>query len=60
MIAEHPYVGQPRDELFPGCREFRVEQHHNYDHLVKFGSVEVVRILHQRQDPGGKVTLPNT
>ena len=59
MISHYLSIGQSRDDLFAGCREIHVEQHLIYLHLVESGTLEVVRILHQRQDAGGKVTRPD-
>lgn len=56
----HPRLGHPRDDIFPGCRTMQVEQHLIFYHLPDAGSVEVLRILHQRQDPDGKVSLAET
>ena len=48
-LADHPEIGVRRDRLFPGCRIRPVEQHVLY-YRVAGDNVEVVRILHARQD----------
>ncbi len=55
MIAEHPFSGHSRDDFCFGCRAALVEQHVIYYHFLQSGNVEVLRILHRRQDPTGKV-----
>jgi toxin ParE1/3/4 len=53
-VRDHPHLGQARDDLFPGCRGFNVEQHVIY-YKPEPGEIVVLRILHSRQDPAGKV-----
>jgi toxin ParE1/3/4 len=31
-LRDHPLVGRPRDDLFPGCRSIQAEQHIIYFH----------------------------
>jgi toxin ParE1/3/4 len=54
-LRDHPRVGRQRDDLFPGCRSVRVAQHVIYYHHPRPHLIEVVRILHSRQDPIGNV-----
>ena len=57
LLRRHPRLGQLRDDLFPGYRGINVEQHIIY--LQPLASeIVVVRILHGRQDPTGKVNEP--
>jgi toxin ParE1/3/4 len=58
QIAQHPYVGQPRDDIFPGCRTLQIEQHVLYYYQPEADTIEVLRILHSRQNPEGKVDVP--
>ena len=60
LLRDYPHSGQPRMDLFPGCRGVQVEQHVIYYHLPRAGDVEVLRILHRRQDPTGNVEQPTT
>lgn len=59
LLRNYPRLGQPRDDLFPGCREVRVEQHTAY-YEPEAGEIIVVRVLHGLQDPTGKVIEPPT
>jgi toxin ParE1/3/4 len=54
-LREYPRSGQPRDDLFPGCRSIWVEQHVIYYHQPQPHYIEIIRILHGRQNPAGKV-----
>jgi toxin ParE1/3/4 len=49
-LAYYPEMGQRRDQIFPGCRVQRVERHVLYYRITN-GTLEVLRILHQRVDP---------
>lgn len=60
LLRDYPLSGQPRMDLFPGCRSVQVEQHVIYYHQPQVGDAEVLRILHNRQDPTGKVGAPTT
>ena len=48
-LTRHPELGEARDDLFPGCRTLRVEQHIVYYHLTE-SEIIVGRVLHVRQD----------
>jgi plasmid stabilization system protein ParE len=52
-------LGQPRDDLFPGCREINIEQHVVYCE-PQASDITVVRVLHSHQDPTGKVEKPRS
>ena len=54
-LGDHPDIGQPEDDLFPGCRGLLVEQHIVYYHQPASAEIVVVRIPHARQDAAGKV-----
>ena len=58
MITEHPQAGRPRDDIFPGCRSIQAEQHVIYFHQPRAGDIEVLRILHHRQDASAGVKEP--
>ena len=45
-LRDHPRSGEPRDNLLPGCRWVRVEQHVIYYRQPQPDEIEVVRILH--------------
>lgn len=49
-LRDHPLLGHPRDDLFPGCRSLHVGQHLIYYHQPNETAIVVLRILHQRQD----------
>jgi toxin ParE1/3/4 len=57
-LREHPRLGHPRDDLFSDCRSVRVEHHFIYYHQPRPNEIEVVRILHGRQDAGAFVARP--
>jgi toxin ParE1/3/4 len=48
-LGEHPHVGRPRDDVRPGLRSLRVEQHVIY-YRVDADSVIVLRVLHRKMD----------
>ena len=54
-LENHPQLGQERDDLFIGCRSVPVEQHVIYYHQRQPGEIEVLRILHRRQEPTGSI-----
>ena len=58
MLSQHPEAGRPRDDLFPGCRSVQVEQHVIYYHQRDATEIEVIRILHHRQDASVEVKEP--
>jgi toxin ParE1/3/4 len=47
-------IGRLRNDLFPGCRSFPVEQHVLYYRIHRH-VVIVLRILHRRMNPRGLV-----
>ena len=57
-LRDHPQAGRPRDDLFPGCRSIRAEQHVIYFHQPRAGEIKVLRILHHRQDASAGVVEP--
>ena len=57
-LRQHPGLGQPQDDLFPGCRSVQVEQHVIYYHQPRATEIIVVRILHRRQDASVAVREP--
>src|SRR5688500_7444608 len=58
MLSQHPETGRHRDDLFPGCRSFQAEQHVIYYHQPGATEIEVLRILHHRQDASTGVKEP--
>jgi plasmid stabilization system protein ParE len=59
-LSRYPESGQPRADCFPGCRSLQVEQHVIYYHQPHPDEIEVLRILHQRQDASAAVTDPHS
>ena len=57
-LREHPQAARSRDDLFPGCRSIQAEQHVIYFHQPRAGEIEVLRILHHRQDASTAVQEP--
>lgn len=53
-LGEYPEMGRARDDLSAGCRSFPVKRHVVYYRVDDTG-VTVLRILHGRMDPTGKV-----
>jgi len=49
-LTEQPKMGVERKELLPDMRSFSVDSHVVFYRLLKL-QVEVVRVLHGRQDP---------
>lgn len=58
MLSQHPQAGRPRDDRFPGCRSIQVAQHVIYFHQPRAAEIEVLRILHHRQDASAAVKEP--
>jgi toxin ParE1/3/4 len=48
-LAAFPALGRSRDDLFAGCRSYRVEHHVIYYHTVA-SDVTIDRILHAKMD----------
>jgi toxin ParE1/3/4 len=59
-LPDHPQASRPRDDLFPGCRSIRVEHHVIYFHQPRAGEIDVLRILHHRQDASAAVQEPRS
>jgi len=59
-ILTQPLMGKDRPELVPGIRSFPVEQHVVFYRLANSENtqLEIVRVLHCRQDPNKGVCLP--
>src|SRR5689334_9109804 len=55
-LVTFPLRGRPRDELFSGCRS-RLVEHHQIYYFVESDVINVVRILHERQDPANHILL---
>ena len=49
-LTEQPKMGVEREELLPNMRSFSVDSHVVFYRLQQ-SKVEVVRVLHSRQDP---------
>ncbi len=58
-LSRFPGAGRPRDDRFPGCRSLQVEQHVIYFYQPGSDEIEVVRILHGRQDASAAVKDPS-
>lgn len=48
-ISDHPFAGVSRDDLRRGVRTHPAESHVVY-YRVRHGEVQVLRVLHSRQD----------
>ena len=57
-IGGNPEIGMARPTLFNGCRVFPAGHHVMYYRIVG-QSVEVVRILHERQGITNQITDPD-
>lgn len=49
-LTEQPLLGIERPELLPGMRSFPVESHIVF-YQVRSKQIEIIRVLHGRQDP---------
>jgi|TARA_R110002050_G_scaffold274369_1_gene418789 toxin ParE1/3/4 len=49
-ITEQPLMGIERSDLLPGVRSLATESHTLF-YRVTTGTVEIIRVLHGRQDP---------
>lgn len=49
-ITEQPLMGAERPELLPGIRSLPIESHTLF-YRVNTDTVDIIRILHGRQDP---------
>lgn len=49
-LCEQPHMGCERPELLPGMRSFAVASHVVF-YLAQSQRIEIVRVLHGRQDP---------
>ncbi len=50
-LIEQPNMGSERPELVPGMRSLPIESHILF-YRVAANRVEIIRVLHGRQDPG--------
>ena len=57
-LSHFPEAGRPRDDRCPGCRSLQVEEHVIYFYQPGPDEIEVIRILHQRQDASAAVNEP--
>lgn len=49
-LRANPKIGKPRDDLRPGYRSLRVNEHMVYYMLTPW-AIRIVRVLHARMDP---------
>lgn len=49
-LTEQPLMGIERPELLPGARSLPIESHTLF-YRVSTDTVEIIRVLHDRQDP---------
>jgi toxin ParE1/3/4 len=54
-LRTFPESGQPRDDLFLGCRSIQARQHVIYYHQADATTIVVQRILHSRQDASAAI-----
>ena len=59
-LRTFPESGQPRDDLFPGCRSIYIGQHVIYYRQPDPTTIVVQRILHSRQDASAAVKEPGS
>lgn len=50
LLSEQPLIGTGRSELLPGTRSLPIESHTLFNRVTA-ETVEIIRILHGRQDP---------
>ena len=50
LLTEQPLLGVERAELLPGIRSLTIESHILF-YSVNGNKIEVIRVLHGRQDP---------
>ena len=50
LLTEHPLIGIERPELLPNCRSLSIQSHIVF-YRVLASHLEIIRILHSRQDP---------
>jgi toxin ParE1/3/4 len=48
-LANHPMLGKPQDEFFPGLRKYSIGKHYIF-YLATDNGIEVIRVLHQAMD----------
>jgi toxin ParE1/3/4 len=49
-LSEHPKIGNDRSELLTGVKSLTIERHSLF-YRVTSDRVEIIRVLHGRQDP---------
>ncbi|MCK5532927.1 MAG: type II toxin-antitoxin system RelE/ParE family toxin [Halopseudomonas aestusnigri] len=49
-LIEHPQLGTDRTDILRGVRSISVGSHNVY-YRIKTNNVEIIRVLHGRQDP---------
>lgn len=55
LLADNPGMGKARPDIMQGLRSFPVEQYMVYYMPLEAGAgIEVIRVLHQRQDIEGE------
>jgi len=55
LLTQQPLVGTERPELLPDTRSLPMESHILF-YRVSANSVEIIRVLHRRQDPQRHLT----
>ncbi len=50
LLTQQPFMGAERTELLPDTRSFHIESHTLF-YRVTANRVEIIRVLHGRQDP---------
>lgn len=49
-LRDRPFIERPRDDVFDGLRSMLVHPYAMYYRVHDDGSIEIIRILHQRRD----------
>jgi len=55
-LTKLPHIGVERPELLPAIRSFPVKSHVIF-YQVRSGQIEIIRVLHDRQDPNRHIVV---
>ena len=56
-LTEYPEIGKKREELLPLMRSLVVEQHVVF-YQIRKEQIDIIRVLHGRQDPQTHIITP--
>jgi toxin ParE1/3/4 len=57
LLSANPELGRKREEIHPGCRSYRVQQHSIY-YVIQQNTIIVSRVLHNKMDARRHVQPP--